>query len=143
MSTSLDLSTSSDRTTRTIRLADGNQWPLSLASQKLKPIFENGPSPDGSIQVQVVFEQSLPVRRRLEDFFKALESETEVDHFETFLALSVELIREGSRIERSTAVQLLNVEEEDYPRLILEATSIALGEKFQTTYAYAKAKNHD
>ena len=112
--------------TRPIRLADGNAWGFSLPSKRFKPRFKSELNSEKPIEIEIAVEHSLDVRRRLDDVFDALETGFELERFEAFLGLAAALLQEGHDIDSKTAATLLDVLEDDFPRLILEVVSIAL-----------------
>ena len=125
---------------RPVRLADGNAWGLSLPSRRFKPIFNGIAKPDQPPEIEIVVEHSLDVRRRLDDLRDAIESGTEIDRFETFLGLASALLREGHEIDHQTAATLLDVAEDDFPRLILDVISVATGETSPTDSSRAESE---
>ena len=106
---------------KSIVLSDGREWGFSLPSRLIRPRISDSFDAFGRrldrVTVEVVFGFPLFIRRLIDRLRSTLETDSIADQYEAFMSLARARLLRAHDIDSSTACQLLNVSEENFPAL--------------------------
>jgi hypothetical protein len=105
-----------------VRLADGQAWGLALPSLRWKPEVVERIDPLGrptrSIRLVPGSDYPLEIRRLVAELRSACKRGRPRRRYEAFIALASALVRRAHDIDRSEAIALLELEDQELPGLV-------------------------